>query len=157
MRGVSKPTIRQQFGLRVRELRTLAKLSQEALADHCGFARSYMSRIERGGANTSLDAIQTLADGLGVAAADLFTTNASQPAPRQELFVPYAADGTCFNPSLKRAGKYTVGPKEDEATFNDFEDALEYLRQLGEARWRRPNVNGNWGIVVAVRWAPLRK
>ena len=36
-------------------------MSQEAFADKCGFARSYMSRIERGGANPSLDAIDTLA------------------------------------------------------------------------------------------------
>jgi len=39
-------------------------VSQEALADRCGFARSYMSRIERGNANPSLDAIETLAGGL---------------------------------------------------------------------------------------------
>jgi len=157
VRGVKKLNIRQQFGQRIKELRTIAKLSQEDLADHCGFARSYMSRIERGGANTSLDAIQKLADGLGVVVADLFTNSTPQPAPRQELFVPYASDGSCFNPSLKRAGKYTIGDKEDEVTFADFEDALEYLRQMGVAKWRRPNPNGNWGIVTAVRWAPSAK
>lgn len=154
---MKKLDIRQQFGHRVRELRTAAGLSQEALADHCGFARSYMSRIERGDANPSLDALQKLADGLGVAVADLFTSAAPQPAPRRELFVPYAADGTCFHPGLKKAGKFTVGAKEDEATFDDYEAALEYLRQMGQAKWRRPNVNGNWGVVEAVRWAPLTK
>lgn len=154
---MKKPTIRQQFGLRVRELRAITALSQEALADRCGFARSYMSRIERGGANMSLDAIQKLADGLGVTVPDLFTTEAPQPALRQELFVPYAGDGSCFNPSLKRAGKYTIGDKEDEATFDDFEDALEYLRQMGQAKWQRPNLGGNWGLAVAVRWAPLKR
>ncbi|NMG02902.1 helix-turn-helix domain-containing protein, partial [Azoarcus taiwanensis] len=41
-------------------------------ADRCGFARSYMSRIERGGANPSLDAIEVLADALGVKMATLF-------------------------------------------------------------------------------------
>lgn len=157
VRGVKKSNLRQQFGQRIKELRAIAKLSQEDLADRCGFARSYMSRIERGGANTSLDAIQKLADGLGVVVADLFTTSTPQPAPRQELFVPYASDGSCFNPSLKRAAKYTAGDKEDEVTFDDFEDALEYLRQMGQAKWRRPNPAGNWGIVAAVRWAPLKK
>lgn len=157
MRGVKKTNIRQQFGQRVRELRAATELSQEALADRCGFARSYMSRIERGGANMSLDAIQKLADGLGVTVPDLFTTSAPQPALRQELFVPYAADGSCFTPSLKRADKYTVGEKEDEMAIEDFETALEYLRQMGNAKWRRPNQNGNWGIVTAVRWAPLKK
>ncbi len=47
-------------------------LSQEAFADKCGFARSYMSRIERGGANPSLDAIETLATALGVEVRTLF-------------------------------------------------------------------------------------
>lgn len=47
-------------------------MSQEAFADKCGFARSYMSRIERGRANPSLDAIETLAGALGVPVVSLF-------------------------------------------------------------------------------------
>jgi len=47
-------------------------MSQEAFADQCGFARSYMSRIERGRANPSLDAIEILATGLKVSARNLF-------------------------------------------------------------------------------------
>ena len=47
-------------------------MSQEAYADRCGFARSYMSRIERGGANPSLDAIEILAGGLRVPVKALF-------------------------------------------------------------------------------------
>ncbi len=47
-------------------------LSQEAFADKCGFARSYMSRIERGGANPSLDAVETLAVALSVQVKALF-------------------------------------------------------------------------------------
>jgi transcriptional regulator with XRE-family HTH domain len=47
-------------------------MSQEAFADKCGFARSYMSRVERGGANPSLDAIEALAGGLKVRVVELF-------------------------------------------------------------------------------------
>ncbi|MNO10288.1 anaerobic benzoate catabolism transcriptional regulator [compost metagenome] len=47
-------------------------MSQEAFADWCGFARTYMSRIETGGANPSINAIKVLADALGVRIADLF-------------------------------------------------------------------------------------
>jgi transcriptional regulator with XRE-family HTH domain len=64
--------LRKSFGLRVTELRHAVRLSQEALADRCGFARSYMSRIERGKANPSLDAIETLAGGLKVSVRKLF-------------------------------------------------------------------------------------
>ncbi|AKG00189.1 helix-turn-helix domain-containing protein [Pseudomonas aeruginosa] len=69
---MSSPSLRRQFGHRIRELRLASGLNQEAFADKCGFARTYMSRIETGGANPSLDAIKTLADALGVELAELF-------------------------------------------------------------------------------------
>lgn len=69
---MAKASLRKQFGQRVRELRLASGLSQEAFADKCGFARSYMSRIERGRGNPSLDAIQALADALHVKVGDLF-------------------------------------------------------------------------------------
>ena len=65
----------------MRELRKASGLSQEAFADKCGFARSYMSRVERGGANPSLDAIQIVADGLGVPVARLFEMQEAPPSP----------------------------------------------------------------------------
>jgi len=65
--------LRKQFGLRIKELRQTAGFSQEAFADRCGFARSYMSRIERGGANPSLDAIEVLAQALEIEIECLFT------------------------------------------------------------------------------------
>ena len=67
-----KYSLRQKFGFRVKELRLATGMTQEAFADHCGFARTYMSRIETGGANPSLDAMKVLADALGVKLADLF-------------------------------------------------------------------------------------
>ncbi|WP_374475504.1 helix-turn-helix domain-containing protein [Zoogloea sp.] len=63
---------RVRFGARIKALRRAQGLSQEAFADKCGFARSYMSRIERGGANPSLDAVEVLALALGVSVASLF-------------------------------------------------------------------------------------
>ena len=66
------PSLRHRFGHRIRELRLATGMNQEEFADRCGFARTYMSRIETGGANPSLDAIQTLADGLKVDLASLF-------------------------------------------------------------------------------------
>lgn len=61
-----KTPLRQILGLRVKEFRHASKLSQEAFADKCGFARSYMSRIERGKANLSLDAIEVIATTLEI-------------------------------------------------------------------------------------------
>lgn len=53
-------------------MRLASGMSQETFADQCGFARSYQSRIERGGANPSLDAIERLAVALGVEVKVLF-------------------------------------------------------------------------------------
>ena len=64
--------LRKRFGSRVRELRKAAGYSQEAFADHCGFARSYMSRVERGIGNPSLDAIETIATALKIEPKALF-------------------------------------------------------------------------------------
>jgi transcriptional regulator with XRE-family HTH domain len=64
--------LRVLFGERVRELRVAAGYKQDEFAERCGFARSYMSRIETGGANPSLDAVQTIASALKVAVRDLF-------------------------------------------------------------------------------------
>ncbi len=58
--------------MKVKELRLASGMSQESFADRCGFARSYMSRIERGGANPSLDAIEVLATAFGVEVDQLF-------------------------------------------------------------------------------------
>jgi transcriptional regulator with XRE-family HTH domain len=70
---VKKP-LRQQFGKRIKELRLASGMSQETFADECGYARSYMSRIERGLANPSLDAVEVLADALRVEVKKLFDT-----------------------------------------------------------------------------------
>lgn len=67
-----KLPLRQSFGLRLRQLREASGLSQEAFADVCGYARSYMSRVERGQGNPSLDAIEVFAQALGVATSALF-------------------------------------------------------------------------------------
>lgn len=66
-----KTPLRKVFGLRVKEFRHASKLSQEAFADKCGFARSYMSRIERGKANLSLDAIEAIAATLEIEETEL--------------------------------------------------------------------------------------
>lgn len=66
-------SLRKRFGERVRELRNALGESQEAFADRCGLARTYISRVERGGANPSLDAVEIFAVALNVEVVDLFS------------------------------------------------------------------------------------
>lgn len=59
------------FGRRVRQLRKAKGMSQEAFAHTIKIDRSYFGSIERGERNVSLDNICLIADGLGVAPAQL--------------------------------------------------------------------------------------
>lgn len=152
-----KTSLRKRFGHRIKELRQASGMSQEAFADRCGFARSYMSRIERGGANCSLDAIQTLADALSLKEVALFNEKDESPTPCfPDEEVPFAKDGSCFSKATfrPRTKKYCVGEKGQGKTkqFEKFEDALAYLRTMPIAKWWRPDSKGNWGLVSAVRW-----
>lgn len=61
-----------RFGQRVKTLRLQAGLSQEAFADKCGLDRTYISGIERGVRNPTLEVIGVIADGLGIELKDLF-------------------------------------------------------------------------------------
>jgi transcriptional regulator with XRE-family HTH domain len=59
------------FGANVRRARKAAGLSQEHLAFQAGVARSYMSDVERGQRNPTVDIVGRIAAALGVAAAVL--------------------------------------------------------------------------------------
>ncbi|ASY80345.1 transcriptional regulator [Pectobacterium polaris] len=61
-----------RFGQRVKTLRLQAGLSQEAFADKCGLDRTYISGIERGVRNPTLEVIGVIADGLGIELKILF-------------------------------------------------------------------------------------
>ncbi|WP_417509564.1 hypothetical protein [Methylophaga sp.] len=70
--------------------------------------------------------------------------------------VPVAKDGSRFSPDIcNNNGVYTVGDKGDEQKFRNFQEALDYLKSMPVAKWRRPNVKGNYGIVTAVEWVEL--
>lgn len=56
----------KQFGTVIRTLRLEAGLSQVVFAEKCGFYQTYLSRIENGQANPTLNAIEVLATTLGM-------------------------------------------------------------------------------------------
>ncbi|MDV7007516.1 helix-turn-helix transcriptional regulator [Dickeya solani] len=64
--------ITARFGQRVKTLRLQAGLSQEAFADKCGLDRTYISGIERGVRNPTLEVIGVIADGLEIQLQSLF-------------------------------------------------------------------------------------
>jgi len=62
----------QRFGARVRDLRLAKGYTQETFAEHCGFFRTYLSRIETGRANPTLNTIEVIATALDMSIAELF-------------------------------------------------------------------------------------
>ncbi|TNH43594.1 cell morphology transcriptional regulator XreR1 [Photorhabdus luminescens] len=73
---MKKPdTIKSIFGQRVRYIRIASGMSQEAFADKCGLDRTYISGIERGVRNPTLEVINVIASGLQIELKDLFDFN----------------------------------------------------------------------------------
>lgn len=66
-----KTDVQRRFGARLRELRRKAGLSQEDLALEAGLDRTYVSSVERGERNISLQNIVKLARAIRVRPARL--------------------------------------------------------------------------------------
>ncbi|MEE2878750.1 MAG: hypothetical protein VX593_07075 [Pseudomonadota bacterium] len=77
--------------------------------------------------------------------------------PDKLIFVPMARDGSTFHPGLKRSDYYQIGGKGEEQQFEDFDAALAALNAMPVPRWRRPNDQGNWGIVSGVSWQRVER
>ncbi len=70
-----KAEISVKFGQKLRELRTLKGLSQEALAHEASFPRSYIGMIERAEKNITLVNIEKIAIALKISINDLINFN----------------------------------------------------------------------------------
>ncbi len=65
-------TLAARLGENVRKAREAKGLSQEAFAEVSGLHRTYLSGIERGSRNPTVQVVERLAKALGVSASDLF-------------------------------------------------------------------------------------
>ena len=69
---MNKSDVKKKFGNSVKVLRGRLGISQEVLAERAGLHRTYVSDVERGARNLSLESISRLARALEVSAATLF-------------------------------------------------------------------------------------
>ncbi|NJL57529.1 helix-turn-helix transcriptional regulator [bacterium] len=72
--SISKPVssnARRLFAKRLRQIRQMKGLSQEALADLAGLHRTYVGSVERSERNVSIDNMECLARALEVDIAEL--------------------------------------------------------------------------------------
>lgn len=64
--------LQNSFGLCVRTLRQTQGLTQVEFSEKCGFYQTYLSRIENGQANPTLNAMEVIAVALGLTVFELF-------------------------------------------------------------------------------------
>ena len=67
----SNEPLRNIVAANVKDRRLRLGLSQEELADICGYHRTYIGSVERGERNITLSTLEALAKALGVSANDL--------------------------------------------------------------------------------------
>lgn len=74
----------KQLGACIRELRLQTGQSQVEFGERCGFYQTYLSRIENGRANPTINAIEVVANALGLTVFELFDRVREQmPAPKK--------------------------------------------------------------------------
>ena len=89
---LNKVVVKQLFGARIKALRTNRGISQETLAIRASLHRTYISDIERGARNPSLETMAQLAEALEVAIAALVEVP------------PQSQKATKTGPNLRRIG-----------------------------------------------------
>lgn len=78
--------IKKMIGIRIGDLRKQKGLTQEKLAEKMGVSPKYLSSIERGKENPTLDMIINLAQSMDVEIADIFSfIEVEDPAKRKSL------------------------------------------------------------------------
>jgi CheY-like chemotaxis protein/DNA-binding Xre family transcriptional regulator len=75
---VARVDLKRRFGTTVREWRGRRGISQEELAERAGLHRTYVSDIERGARNVSLESIEKLASALEVSVSTLFVSKTDE-------------------------------------------------------------------------------
>lgn len=81
MRENERSDIKWLFGRAVRKRRRELDLSQEELAERAGLHRNYISDIERGDRNPSIENVEKLAKALDLKVSELFTLYGIEEEP----------------------------------------------------------------------------
>src|SRR5947207_15860113 len=84
--------VKRMFGTAIRSQRLRLRLSQEELAGRAGLHRTYVSDIERGARNLSLESIDKLARALEIPVSTLFSRLSELPPAGSGTFSALASD-----------------------------------------------------------------
>jgi transcriptional regulator with XRE-family HTH domain len=82
---MTKADVRKEFGAAVRAFRQRLGISQETLAERADLHRTYITDVERGARNISLESISRLAQALNLSISSLFPPPRSNRALHDNL------------------------------------------------------------------------
>ena len=74
--------VQEKFGQRVKELRLKKNLSQEKLANTAEIDRTYMTSLENGRRNISIQNIEKIINALGISLSDFFDADIFQTSKK---------------------------------------------------------------------------
>ena len=127
------------FGKAIRKHRIGLQLSQEDLADRSGLHRTYISDVERGARNLSLESIEKLARALEISVSTLFILAGDGVAPDQRIDILMIEDDPRdAELTLRAFRKARIANVLHVAS--DGVEALDFIFATGvhAARWNHP-------------------
>jgi len=80
----SRSSLSKQLGACIRDLRLQTGLSQVEFGERCGFYQTYLSRIENGRANPTLNAVEVIANTLGLTVFELLDQVREKMPPKRQ-------------------------------------------------------------------------
>lgn len=106
-------TLAALVGANIRRLRRemRPKPSIADIASRFDGSPGYLSRVERGLENPTLDKLESIADALGVKVRDFFEPRPGAPAPTPDLRAALATAKAAIQVAEAAAAPYVVGPK----------------------------------------------
>ena len=137
---MSKTDIKRQFGAAVKTWRQRRGFSQEKLAEHAHLHRTYITDVESGSRNLSLESIKRLATALDISLSALFADPADLPMllcdPRRQaaeasLVDILLADDNHRDVTLARRVFDEAGLANHLHVVNDGAEALDFLFGAG--------------------------
>lgn len=133
------------FGSTVKDRRTQLGISQEELADRAGLHRTYVSDVERGVRNLSLESIEKLARALEISVSTLFERSDEwRPSARLVEILLLENHSPNSQRTLRAFRRARIA--NPIRIIDDGEKALEFL--LSEAGDVRPGYNALPGVIL---------
>jgi CheY-like chemotaxis protein/DNA-binding XRE family transcriptional regulator len=139
----AQPDLKKGFGAEVKRRRIQSGISQEKLAELADLHRTYISAVESGKRNLTLESIQRLARALGASVSSFFTSmelSSSRSMPRSRNGVGQPAGDILLIEDDPRDAEFTLGAFKKANLANrvhvakDGAEALDFLAAISPGR-----------------------